>query len=278
MITTPELPLPHVSRGRFASFYAYSDETLFNKCGLRVAFTEREGGISKGPFSSLNLGLNTPDSLHVVKHNRNLVAQAFGAQDAPCLAPKQVHGQRICRIREEDGAALDTLAAMNSEGLDALVVERPSVAALMCFADCMPIIIVSPSGRFAMVHAGWRGVINEITAHALKCLFACDIEAGFSFDPHCYNVYIGPYIHAECFEVSVDIHQKFAKKFGNTCVFDETHIDLGAALFTTLHNIGIDPLRIADVKMCTVCENEKFFSYRAQQGRCGRHGAFCIKK
>ena len=74
-----------------------------------------------------------------------------------------------------------------------------------------------------------------------------------------------------------DIHALFVTKFGKECRFNETHIDLGAALRVQLVARGIDPARICDLDRCTVCENDRFFSFRAQDGVSGRHGAFAIR-
>ena len=75
-----------------------------------------------------------------------------------------------------------------------------NAAALLCYADCVPVIIVSPTGRFAVVHAGWRGVDNLISVKAVRSMAYAD-EALLGADAaSTYNVYIGPHIGPECFE------------------------------------------------------------------------------
>lgn len=312
MNTTLELPLPCLSEGCFASVSAFTDSTLFESCGVRIAFTERRGGESKGAYSSLNLGALVDDDSAVVEKNRNILFGAFDAENCFCLVPRQIHSDKIFIIPDDARDAISAYERLVQTGGDAIIVEAAQVAALLCFADCVPVIIVSPSGRFAVVHAGWRGVINEIAPKAFACLRARDKENGLSLDAHSYNVYIGPYIHAECFETGEDVAAQFFDVFGAKCVVnaalsgrdfvaqsdlinqvaaqphsDESqrlmeqgakpHIDLGSALRTSLYRVGVVPERVAEVGMCTVCNNDRFFSYRAQNGVCGRHGAFAVR-
>ena len=69
METTLELPLPHLTKGRFASLEVITDEALFECTGVRIAFTERAGGASEGPFASLNLGDHVSDMIRLLLLN-----------------------------------------------------------------------------------------------------------------------------------------------------------------------------------------------------------------
>jgi hypothetical protein len=194
------------------------------------------------------------------------------------IVPKQVHGCLALSVECASDVALVQKEA--DKGADSIVVGTREVAALLCFADCVPVIIVLPTGRFAVVHAGWRGVENTIAAKTLELMLlqeakmqdlaAADLLAQT-------NIYIGPYIHRECFETSPEIHQLFVDKFGASCNFDPSHIDLGAALRVQFERLGARLDRIADLDKCTVCNNSQFFSFRAQDGTAGRHGAFAIR-
>lgn len=276
METTLELPLPHLIKGRFASVEAITDEALFERIGVRIAFTERAGGASEGPLASLNLGDHVGDDPARVARNRAIVAEALGADPESLVVPRQVHGSRIVRIKESSAEAVARAREEASTGADGLVVEASDVAALLCFADCVPVILVSPSGRFAVVHAGWRGVVNGIAEDAVRLLSRLDEEGGFGATAHRMNVYIGPHIHSECFETGEDVRARFVDRFGSACAPDSTHVDLGAALRTGLARAGAK--RISDADVCTVCGNDRFFSHRAQNGAAGRHGAFAVRK
>lgn len=280
MSATLELPLPRLTKGCFASISALTDEALFSACGVRIAFTLRGQGVSTGPYQSLNLGDHVGDDPFAVQENRRILCEALGAKEQFCLTPHQVHGKNILTIpaQAKDQQKFDDLAKQAKEGADALLVEATGIAALLCFADCVPVIIVSPSGRFAVVHAGWRGVINKIAAKAFRQIYQLDTLNKEAVETKDINVYIGPYIHAGCFEAGKDLIDQFAESFGFACIPDAQHIDLGAALRISLQREGANMKRVADANLCTHCNTGDFFSYRAFEGVCGRHGAFAIRK
>ena len=276
MKTSLELPFPRLSEGRFASIYAYTDEELFSSFGIRIAFSERMGGISEGPYRSLNVGRRVPDDQEKVAKNHSSLLEALGAGCEVCLTPYQVHRTDVYTVKlgQTDYASIQEEI---EQGIDALIIEPPQVAALLCFADCVPIIIVSPSSTFAVVHAGWKGMLGGIVQKAFRLLMHSDQTKGSSFSPKDYNIYIGPYIHSECFETGEDVCLAFVEAFGSSCMRDASHVDLGQALRLSLEREGVDHMRIADVNVCTVCNNDRFYSYRAQGGVCGRHGAFAVR-
>lgn len=251
----------------------WTDEALFAKARVRVAFTERTGGQSVGPYASLNLWPHVGDDPAAVRANQQRAMEELGLQGLPLVVPKQVHGDRVVSLAKASARSVEDFRAEAAKGADALLVQDRGVATMMCSADCVLLVMVAPSGRFAIVHAGWRGVENGVAVAALHKLMLG--EPGLSVDASCVNVYRGSYIHAECFEVGKDVHELFVERFGSSVAPDTMHIDLGRALDLQLVRAGIDPARIADVGRCTVCDNGRWFSYRAQGGVCGRHGAFC---
>ena len=93
-----------------------------------------------------------------------------------------------------------------------------------------------------------------------------------------YNVYIGPHIRKECFETGVDVYERFVAKFGRECAFGDRRISLADALRVDLARVGVSPQRIVDAEICTVCNHEEYFSYRASGGVCGRHGALAYRE
>ncbi len=274
-MTTLALPVPELTKGRFASLDAYTDEMLFLATGVRIAFTTRQGGFSQGCYGSLNLGHHVEDDLDTVLRNRRIVQGSFGCAEAPLIVPNQVHGSNLVSVRSI--GETERAQQLAGEGADGVLVEAPGVATMLCFADCVPVIMVSATGRFAVVHAGWRGVDNLISVKTAQALVQADArELGKGFISQ-LNVYIGPHIGPECFETGEDVHSRFRRQFGEACVFDPTHIDLAAALRVQLQGIGIGADSICDLGKCTVCCNDEFFSYRAQGGVCGRHGAFAYR-
>lgn len=271
-----DLELPELVRCDASGISFYTDDKLFDITGIRVAFTTRHGGVSDGDYEGLNLGLHVEDKKDAVIANRKLTLEAIGAPSGiVVVCPNQVHGSNVCEISSTSAAELDVAIKEAHEGADALVVTCKDVCAMLCYADCVPVILASPTGAFAVIHAGWRGVVYRIVEKAVEHL--CEAVGAH---PSTLNAYIGPYIHKECFEVGADTLEIFEKEFADAkesvCIGAD-HVDLGAAIKTTLIGNGIDRKRIADLDKCTSCNTDEFYSYRASGGRCGRHGALAFR-
>lgn len=279
-MTTLALPEPSLAEGRFASLTVFTDEALFDQTGIRIGFTTRNGGVSTQPYASLNLGDHVNDDSDCVAENRRRVVSALAEAKYPLVVPHQVHKDTIVEIASNTPEAVAQAQEEAQRGADALMLTTTKVAALLCYADCVPVILVGPDCQVAVVHAGWRGVDNGICVKAAKQM-AAQSRAASALDEGTYlasmNAYLGPYIHEECFETSEDLACQFEQKFGPTCRFDNRHVNLGNALRSQLTHEGISLDRIADLNMCTVCNTDLFFSYRAEQGVTGRHGAFAIR-
>ena len=267
-----QLPAPHLGLRAFGAqaIPLLTDDALFEQTGVRVAFSGRSGGVSEGPYATLNVGNHVGDAAACVEENRRRLLAALDASDVELVVPSQVHGDALVRIEARDAASLAAARTAACDGADGLVVSVPQVAALLCFADCVPVVIVSPRGCFAVVHAGWRGVMNGVAAKAVRAMASGD-AAGL-------NVYIGPHIHVECFETGEDVRAGFVSRFGEACAPDARHVDLLEALRIGLCEVGVLRDRIVDAGVCTKCRPGEYFSYRAAGGVCGRHGALAFRK
>ncbi|MFR8784590.1 polyphenol oxidase family protein [Slackia sp.] len=268
---TLDLPYPRLAEGRFSSCAVLTDDALNADFGVRICFTQRTGGESEPPYDSLNLGDHVQDDPECVGLNRRKLFCAFGMREDAVIVPKQVHGDAIVACKNRSDYAHAVLRAQN--GADGVIVSCDEVGAMLCFADCAPVIVVSPRRTFAVVHAGWRGVMARIAQSAVKRV--CEMDG---IGPSCLNVYIGPHIHACHFEVGEDLARRFSDEFGLHVLVDDCHVSLSAALRSGLISVGVDERRIADAGVCTVCDGGKrYFSYRASGGRCGRHAAFAVR-
>lgn len=280
MVATGQLPIPEITARRFGArcLPALTDDALYERTGVRIAFTGREGGVSGAPFAELNLGNHVGDDAGAVERNRALLLEALDAADVPLVVPSQVHGDNVVELAAASPEALAVAREAARAGADAIVAHVARVAVLLCFADCVPVIVVSPTGRFAVAHAGWRGVENGVAAKAVRALVCADAAELGERAASEYNVYVGPHIHAECFETGFDVRKRFEDRFGSSCVPDERHVDLLEALTLGLEEAGIDRARVADAGICTACSSDEYFSYRASGGTCGRHGAIAFRK
>lgn len=267
------LPLPRLEPKNLGTLPVLTDDALARISGVRVAFTGRAGGVSQGPYGSLNLGTHVEDDPVAVAENRARAARALGADPDAVLALNQVHGTHIVEVRHPGDVARQAARAEGAAGADGALVTVPGTLALLCFADCTPIIAVSPAGSFAVAHGGWRGCVGGIAGQAARSLAEAD-----GVDPSALNVYIGPHIGPCCFEVGEEVAAQFRGAFGPTCVgADGRYVSMAAAIQADLASIGVAPDRIVEAGICTQCHPDEYFSYRASGGRCGRHGALALR-
>ena len=250
------------------------DARLFDACGTRIAFSSRTGGTSAAPFSSLNLSDKVGDAPDAVATNRKRLLSALGAAhlEERLVVPDQVHGTRLVVVGGGGGEDVARAQADVRAGSDGVVCACPDVPVLLCFADCVPVVLVAPGGAFAVAHAGWRGALGGISGMALSALAR---ESGCA--PGECNAYIGPHIGACCYETSAEVLACFTEAFGDACDAGGRHLDLSAAVASDLLASGADPARIVDAGVCTSCNADEYYSYRAHGGTTGRHGAYACK-
>jgi copper oxidase (laccase) domain-containing protein len=138
--------------------------------GLPHGFTTRLGGVSRGPFASLNLGLVTGDEPKQVVANRERVAAALGFPLASLRLARQVHGAAL--VDAAEGAPGGSSEA-DGPAADGLLTDDPALLLSVRVADCLPVLLASPDGHVvAAVHAGWRGAAAGIVASAARQLAA----------------------------------------------------------------------------------------------------------
>jgi YfiH family protein len=210
-----------------------------------VAFSTRKGGVSEGPYESLNLGILTDDDRGRVERNRELLADAAGGEFASVAMGWQVHGTDV---KEWDEAPVGDL-----DKVDGHITARDDLALLVLVADCLPVALAG-GGQVAMVHCGWRGLAGGILARAVAC-----------FDEVPAAAAVGPGIGPCCYEVGDEVREEFDVRFakGRT-------LDLRAIADDLLRAAGVE--QIDHVDLCTSCREDLFFSHRRDDGLTGRQG------
>lgn len=261
------VPLPRLERVERDGLAIHIDTEL-ERFGVVVAFSERTGGVSTGPYASLNLGSHVGDDPSSVQENRYRFMAACGLDPArmALAVPEQVHGERIAAISQ--GFSQDELSAT-----DALMTGEEDVALMLCFADCVPVVLVAPGPVVAVVHAGWRGALASLPGKTVSELAK---RAGCASES--INAYIGPHIGGCCYDVAPDLLLRFQRRFGMILNVENGRLDLSSAVSNSLIDAGVDACRIAHLDVCTAENTNRFFSYRAEDGLTGRHGALaCIR-
>jgi YfiH family protein len=232
-------------------------------------FSTRLGGASQGPYSSLNLSRTVGDDESAVEENVRRFARGSGLK-RPIITARQIHGSHVIN----PGSSSSTEAMPTpTEDADALASQDRDIAVAVKTADCVPILVHAPDvGAVAAVHAGWRGTRSRIAAVVVQTL-----SRDFGADPAKIRAAIGPRIGFCCFEVGVEVAAEFQAEFPPEVVArrgDRAFVDLGLANRSVLASAGVPDSQIDDLRRCTRCEGELFFSHRRDQGKTGRHVSF----
>lgn len=254
----------------------YGSFAEFDKLGFGNAFSCRLHGESKLLPCGFNLALHVGDDAELVLNNRRAYAAVLGLDAAKFTTCEQVHGSNIAVVDEAlvGSGALAYAEAIKSA--DALVTNLPQVPLLLFFADCVPIIFADPvTGSIGLAHAGWRGTVADI---AQKTVFK--MQEAFGAKPQDIIAAVGPCIGKCCYEVDNTVYkagQKHAECF--TPKDNEKYMaDLPQWNRLSLLEAGVLPQHIYTAGICTECNKELFFSYRAENGKTGRMGVTIWKK
>ena len=219
--------------------------------GVEAFVTDRFGGVSSGPYESLNLGDHVDDDADHVSENRRRVADAAGVSIDRLTLVRQVHGSEVAVAHE---VTPDTEA-------DILLTYGDDLALAILVADCVPLLLVDEiSLRVALVHAGWKGLRSNVLAAAL---------AHFE-QPHTVHAFIGPCISAEAYQVGPEVATLFSDVAGAAVpdTGDRSRLDLRAVALSQLNGLGVSDERVTVAQQSTD-GGETFFSDRHQRP-CGR--------
>jgi polyphenol oxidase len=221
----------------------------------RVAFSTRLGGVSEGPYASLNLGAKTEDDYDRVSENRALLCTETGANATTATMGYQVHGPKVT-----EAAPKGILAPIRFEQCDGLWSDRPGQAMLLVTADCAPVALCRSDGdpRLALLHVGWKGLLAGIVESGASALAGGELAAA-----------VGPTIGPCCYEVGEEVAAPYRERFGPE-VMRGRNLDLPLAVERALEEAGIGSVEHTGI--CTACHPELFFSHRRDNGVTGRQG------
>ncbi|HEY3451914.1 MAG TPA: peptidoglycan editing factor PgeF [Myxococcales bacterium] len=234
------------------------------------AFSTREGGVSEGPFASLNLGRSVGDDPERVAENARRFAERLGITPGQIVSANQVHGETILEVAGAEPGPLIPPALGDADGL---VTRARGVALGIRTADCVPVLLHAPDVQaIAAVHAGWRGAVVGIAGKAVARLTEL-----YGADPGKMVAVIGPHIRSCCYEVGPDVASRFEARFGVGVARpsgqgrEASRLDLEEANRRALTEAGILAENLEALPECTCCDPKRFFSHRRDQGRSGRH-------
>jgi len=222
---------------------------------LLHGFSTRQGGVSKGPLRSLNLGYSEHDAPENVRENRQRFYGALGIPPARVVLCRQVHSADV-RWVQTPGAI---------DQCDGLLTDVPDLYLVIGVADCYTVFLATQDRRVvAVLHAGWRGTARRIFPRALHM-----IQQRSGYAPSQVEVGISPGIGGCCYEVGDEVADRFphtVRELRNGSIY----LDLASALVRQAEEAGIPADQIYQAHQCTSCHPEHWFSYRRDQGITGR--------
>jgi YfiH family protein len=223
--------------------------------GLRHAFFTREGGVSRGVWASLNVGLRSGDDPERVAQNRARAAAALSVPAERLVTARQVHSAVALVVREpwDNGAAPEA---------DAIVTDRPGLLLGVLTADCGPVLLADPlAGVIGAVHAGWKGALGGVVEAAVAAM------AGLGAAPARITAALGPCIGRESYEVGPEFVARFAATDGASSTFFAPapgHVkalfDLKGYVASRLRRAGVERIELLPNDTCA--EPDLFFSFR----------------
>ncbi len=222
-----------------------------------VAFTTRVGGVSTGPYESLNLGILTGDDPGRVVANRRLLCEDAGVDGTTARMAWQRHGADVTRATSEGILTPGTRHA----ACDGLWSDERGQGMLLLTADCLPIAIARADHSqpaLCVLHVGWQGLLRGIVA-----------AGGGAIGNGALAAAIGPGIGPCCYEVGPDVAAPFRTRFGSDVVRGR-RLDLWLAAERALEEAGCGAVERTD--LCTFCHPDLFFSHRRDRGVTGRQG------
>jgi len=234
---------------------------------IHAVTTTRIGGVSSGKFSSMNLGNNTDDNIVSVAKNRNELLKALELPGEPCWL-HQTHSNKVVRLYEDTPV---------NQSADASYTTLDDKICVVLTADCLPVLFCANDGSaVAAVHAGWRGIANNILETTISTL----LHFG-KCRPENLLAWLGPAIGPGVFEVGNDVRDQFmaqnpeAKRAFRRIYREQKWLaNIYHLAYQRLAQMGVG--KIYGGNYCTVTQYEKFYSYR-RDGQTGRMASLIWK-
>ena len=242
--------------------------------GVAHGFASRLGGVSRGDFASLNLGISRDDSRANVRENYARFCAAVGTDRNSLVMTHQVHSDDVRTAARSDVLA-DLLDPIPYE-TDGLVTDEPCLCLTIYYADCIPVLLYDPKRRaIGAVHSGWRGTSLCIVPKAIGKMARL-----YGTDPADVLAAVGPGIGPCCFETHDDVPAAMIGQLGSEAEpfcrpngRGKFNVDLKGILRREMIRAGVLPDHIETLELCTGCHPELYWSHRKLGDRRGNQAA-----
>ncbi len=254
--------VPNLYSTRFES---YDDSRGEGTEGLRLALMKGEDRETWAP---------------ILEKNRDTLAKQLGsAIEFECITDQKHTNNVIVATKDDLGFISSEIKPPHRQYVDGVVTDMPGVLLTAFGADCPPVYIVDPVHKaIGLVHAGWRGTLGKIPQVAIGHMIA-----RFGTNPADIYAAVGPGICKDCYEMGDEVFDLFAEQWGRSKAEQllsrypakdsegkeipggKYHLDLRAANKMTLINAGVPENQIEISNVCTMCNADIFYSYRAKR-------------
>ena len=210
-----------------------------------------------------NMSLFYGDTKESLTNRRNFL-QGPGVDYQNLVCAKQIHSTCVRYVKEEDRARGALSYDSSIPDTDALVTGTRNLPLAVFTADCLSVFLYDPvTPAIGLVHAGWQGTKEDITAKAVRLM-----QERFNTRPSSLYIGFGPAIRSCCYEVGVNFRGLFS--YGLIERDKHYYLDLAGINKKQVLDLGVLENNIFDSEICTSCRNVEFFSYRKEGVSCGR--------
>ena len=244
-------------------------------------FSTRLGGISTGPFSTMNVSLSRGDSPEAVTENYRRLGQAIGFDPHRIVSSSQTHTVNIRTVDWSDcGKGFDK--EKDYHDVDGLVTNIPGMVLTTFYADCVPLLLFDPIKKaIGAAHSGWRGTVHKIGVEIVRRMveiYDCDTKDIITA--------IGPSICQDCYEVSQEVIDQVKEAYAShlwpqlfyPTIPGKYQLNLWEACRENFLEAGILPEHISVPDICTCCNPELLYSHRVMGEKRGNFAAFLMLK
>jgi len=240
---------------------------------LRHTITTRNDSLPLGGDMSLTTGAAYPDG--VIANRRQWLA-TIGRAAENAVMSGLVHGTNIRSVTWQDGGRGITSSSTVVPQTDGMITNEPGIALMMCFADCVPLIVVDTEKHvIGLAHAGWRGSLAGMADRLIA-----EMRGGFNCRPEALVASIGPSIGPRIYEVGPEVIHAFSKRYPNDLILSPngspSRLDLWEANAAQFRRAGLGSENIHLSGICTFEQGDHFFSHRYAQRHNQREGRFAV--
>lgn len=243
---------------------------------IQNGFSTRDGGVSTGCLSSMNLGFSRGDLEENVVKNHEIIAEAIGFIPENIVTSHQTHTTNV-RIAGKDDCGKGIYKPRDYEDVDGMITNERGVVLATYFADCVPLYMVDTKNKaIGLSHSGWRGTVGKMGKVTIKLM-----HETYGTNPKDVIACIGPSICQNCYEISEDVALEFKTAFPNN--ISEILLDKGNGKYQlnlwkanklVFKEAGVPAENIFVTDVCTCCNTDILYSHRGHHGKRGNLAAF----